>query len=247
MVVKTETGHARNVAHFDELVNFCLGYGTAYNPAKASIKILALQTLQTAAKNAITGINTNIPAYTNAVAARELAFVPLSKLTTRIINSLIASDTSDQVIDSAKTLARKLQGRRATPKTKTTLPAQGETVKEEDKTISASQMSYDNRLDNFDKLIKLLTTVTSYTPNEADLKVTALTTLFTDLKTKNTAVLTAEVPISNARITRNDVLYKANTGLTDVAADVKAYIKSLYGAGSPQYKQVSKLAFTTVK
>lgn len=138
MTVKTETGHARNVAHFDELVNFCLGYGTAYNPAKASIKILALQTLQTAAKNAITGINTNIPAYSNAVAARELAFDPLSKLTTRIINSLKASDTTDQVVDNAKTLIRKIQGSRATPKAKITQPVQGEAVKEEDKTISTS-------------------------------------------------------------------------------------------------------------
>jgi hypothetical protein len=108
-------------------------------------------------------------------------------------------------------------------------------------------MSYDSRLDNFDKLIKLLTSVTLYAPNEADLKVTALTTLYNDLKAKNTAVVAATTPLSNARISRNDILYKANTGLVDIALDTKTYIKSLYGATSPQYKQVSKLEFKAVK
>ena len=51
------------------------------------------------------------------------------------------------------------------------------------------------------------------------------------------------VPISNARITRNDILYKEKTGIVDIALDVRAYVKSIYGATSPQYKQVSKLSF----
>jgi len=53
--------------------------------------------------------------------------------------------------------------------------------------------------------------------------------------------------LSNARITRNDILYKPNTGLVDIAIDTKTYIKSVFGASSPQYKQVSGLEFKTVK
>lgn len=107
-------------------------------------------------------------------------------------------------------------------------------------------MSYNSRLDNFDKLIKLLDSVTLYAPNEEDLKITSLTALHDDLKAKNIAVVNAAVPLSNARISRNNVLYKANTGLVDIAADTKTYIKSLYGATSPQFKQVSKLEFNTL-
>ena len=120
-------------------------------------------------------------------------------------------------------------------------------IEQEQKNISASQMSFDNRLDNLDKLIKLLSSVTTYAPNEAELKTTSLTTLYNDLKTKNSAVLTALVPISNARISRNDILYKATTGLVDIAFSVKSYIKSLFGATSPQFKQISKLTFSRVK
>ncbi len=245
MASTTETGHAKNVSNFDELVSFVTGYGATYNPSKAGIKLTALQTLSTNAKNAINAVNAALPAYSNAVSARESAFEPLSKLATRILNALKATDTTTQVDESATTLIRKIQGKRATPKLTEEEKATAKVAGTEVKEVSSSQMSYDSRLDSFDKLIKLLASVSLYTPNEADLKVTALTTLYTDLKTKNTAVVSATTPLSNARISRNDILYKANTGMLDIALDSKAYIKSAFGATSPQYKQVSKLKFTS--
>ena len=247
MASTSETGHAKNVANLDDLISFVIGYGTAFNPSKASIKLTALQTLSTSAKNAINAVNAALPAYSNAVAAREAAFEPLNKLITRVNNALKATDTTEQVDESAKTLVRKIQGTRATAKKTDEEKAAEKAAGKETKEISSSQMSYDSRLDNFDKLIKLLTSVTLYAPNEADLKVTALTTLYNDLKAKNAAVVTATTPLSNARISRNDILYRANTGLVDIALDTKTYIKSLYGATSPQYKQVSKLEFKAVK
>ncbi|TAL80133.1 MAG: hypothetical protein EPN88_01525 [Bacteroidetes bacterium] len=247
MTSTSETGHAKNVANFDDLISFITGYGTAYNPTKASLKLPALQTLSTNAKNAIDSVNAAIPAYTNAVAAREVAFVPLNKLVTRVINALRATDTSSQIDESARTLIRKIQGRRATAK-KTdeemkTIAATGNEVVE----ISSSQMSYDSRLDNLDKLIKLLASVDLYAPNEEELKVTTLGALYNDLKTKNSNVVKAGTPLSNVRISRNDILYKANTGLVDIALDTKSYIKSLYGATSPLFKQVSKLEFKAIR
>ncbi len=250
-----ETGHAKNVANFEKMVDFCVGYGTTYNPSKTTIKLAALQTLLTNAKNALTATNTNLVAWSNAVAARELAFEPLSKLVTKIINAIKATDTSQQVIDNAKTFARKLQGRRAVAIIKNgnlpvSEPVPGAEIlieQGDEKHISASQMSFDNRLDNLDKLIKLLSSVTTYAPNEAELKVTALTTLLNDFKTKNSAVLTALVSVSNSRISRNDILYKENTGMVDVAFSVKSYVKSIFGAKSPQFKQISSLIFTRTK
>ena len=104
-------------------------------------------------------------------------------------------------------------------------------------------MSFDSRIENLDKLIKLISSVPAYAPNEEELKISSLTTLYNELKAKNTAVMQAVVPISNARITRNEILYKEKTGLVDVALDVRAYVKSIFGATSPQYKQISKISF----
>jgi hypothetical protein len=43
------------------------------------------------------------------------------------------------------------------------------------------------------------------------------------------------------------LLYTTGTGLVELAGEVKKYIKSVYGATSAQYKQVSGLKFTSVK
>ena len=244
MASTSETGHPINVANFEVIITDVTSYGATYNPSKASLKIPALTALLTASKSAVNAVSAAEPAYKLATDARDAAFKPLSPLITKVINALKATDTTAQVDETAQTLVRKLQGRRATPKKTDEEKKVAADAGKEIVEISSSQMSFDSRIDNFDKLIKLLTSVTLYAPNEAELKVAALTAVLTDLKAKNTAVITAEVPLNNARIARNDVLYKTNTGLVDIALDVKTYIKSVFGATSPQYKKISKIKFT---
>ena len=104
-------------------------------------------------------------------------------------------------------------------------------------------MSFDNRVDNLDRLIQLLITIPEYAPNEANLKTASLTTYLQSLQTSNAAAVAAETNLENARIVRNEVLYLPSTGLVDVASAVKLYVKSVFGATSAQYKQVSALTF----
>ena len=118
---------------------------------------------------------------------------------------------------------------------------------ESQKSISASQMSYDSRIENLSKLIILLTNEPLYAPNENDLKVVALNTLLNQLKITNTAVINVTTPISNARLNRNKILYLAVTGLYDIQNEVKKYVKSVYGATSPEYKQISNIKFTKAR
>jgi len=239
-----ETGHAKNVANFEDLISFCVGYGASYNPGKSSLKIPALTALHTLADTKSAAVNAAQTPWSNAVAAREILFKPLSPLVTRVINALESSDVPKQVVDNAKTFARKLQGRRASPKD-TPPPAEPEAPAEDTpKNISASQMGFDNRIDNLNKLIQLLSAQTAYAPNEADLTTASLSTLLADMKAANTLVINTYTPLSNARIERDNVLYKDETGLVDVAAGVKKYVKSVFGATSPQFKQVSGLLFT---
>lgn len=53
--------------------------------------------------------------------------------------------------------------------------------------------------------------------------------------------------LSNARISRNKTFYDAETGLVKLSGDVKKYVKSVYGAISPEFKQVSGLSFTRIR
>ena len=242
-----ETGHAKNVANFDELISFITGYGAVYNPSKASLKLTALKTLSTNAKNAVNTVNGAMPSYKNAVANRQSAFTPLSKLITRVMNAAIVTMSKEEEIEHVRSLVRKIQGRRAEAKKSEEELQALALVGKETKNISASQMSYDNRIDSLDKLIKLLSSNTLYKPNETELKLTSLTNLFKQLSDANALVLQATVPLSNARLVRNDVLYLGEDCLVTVALESKTYIKSLFGVGSPQYKQISKLSFKKVR
>ena len=246
MASTTESGHAKNVANLESLISFVKGYGATYNPSKDSIKIVAIEAILANAKQSLIDIDTLFPAYTNAVSAREFAFAPLSKIITRVNNAIKATDTTELVDDSVKTLVRKLQGTRASAKIseedKKLLAADGKEVNQ----ISASQMGYDNRVENLYKLLMLLNSIPQYNPNEEELKISTLTTLYEDLKTKNTAVIETTTPLSNSRIARNELLYKPLSGLVDISFDTKVYIKSVFGPSSPQYKQVSKLEFKSL-
>ena len=243
MASTSETGHAKNVANFQDLQSFCTGYGAAYNPTKPTITLAALTTKHTEALAAQASLNSSQPTLTNAVNQREIIFTPLEKLATRLQSAVAASDVSAQFINDVKTLTRKLQGRRATPK-KTPIPDNPATPQNESsKSISASQLSYDSLVENFSKLIELLSAQPAYKPNETELTTAELTNLLNSMKAANTAVVDATTVVSNARISRNNVLYNETTGMLKVAETVKLYVKSVFTASSPQYKQVSKIKF----
>ena len=169
MANTSETGHAKNVANLESLITSIIALGTTYNPSRDSIKLTELQTLHNASEESLNTVNIAQAAYSNAVAARKVAFQPFSQLITRVYNSLKATDTTTQVDQSARTIVRKLQGRRASAKIteeeKKALEAEGKEVNQ----ISASQMSFDNRIENFDRLIMLLSSIPLYNPNEAEL------------------------------------------------------------------------------
>jgi hypothetical protein len=243
MASTTETGHAKNAATFEDLISFCTGYGATYNPSKAALKLPALATQLTGANAALQAVKVAKTAYDNATNARELAFKPLKPLATKVVNGLAATEAAAQTVDDVKTTNNKIQGKRAKAVEKPdakALAAGAEPVK----TASTSQQSFDKLIDHFAQLIATLTAEPKYLPNENELKVATLNTLLTDLRAKNTAVIAATTTLSNARIARDKALYGETIGILDVAQDVKQYVKSLFGATSPQFKQVSGLKFT---
>ena len=147
------------------------------------------------------------------------------------------------MVKDAKSINRKLQGKRAKE-----IQATVDPNAPAPNTISASQQSYDQLIEHFTKLIEQLKTPeANYAPNEVDLKIVTITAQLAALKTANTNVSNAYTTVSNARIARDKTLYKDKTGLYDITLAVKDYVKSLYGATAPEYKQISKIKFTKPK
>lgn len=152
------------------------------------------------------------------------------------------TDATPQTINNAKTFNRKIQGKRASSSQNSTDPNAPAP-----NTISTSQQSYDQLIQHLSGLKSVLEAEPSYTPNETDLQVATLETKISDLTAKNTAVATAYASISNARIARNKILYTDPTSLVEKASEVKKYIKSVFGANSPEFAQIKGLQFKMVK
>jgi hypothetical protein len=244
-VSHSETGHAVNVANFEDLEACCIGYGTLYNPSKKGIQLPAIAAKRTASVNILKTINDLSPALIRAVDEREIAFNSFEGLIRRINNAVEASDVTPQFIKDVKSITYKMLGERITPKHPTKEDNPNLSEEELIRNNSSAQTGMDNQIENLYKLNKLLSSEPNYNPNETDLTVVSLTTLYTTLKTTNTAVINADNPISNKRIERNVILYHPQTGLVKMASDIKKYIKSVFGVSSPQYKEVSRIKFKT--
>jgi hypothetical protein len=243
MASKSEVGHAKNVANFQDLIVFVEGYGPSYNPSKTSLTLEQLTSLHASANASLQNVINLNTAYNDAVNSRVEAFADLRPLSTRLINALEATDASQEKIEDAKGFNRKIQGQRAPKKEEEPLDPEQPAPKR----ISASQQSFDQLIQHFEGLISVLASEPSYAPNETELQITTLQAKAQDLKDKNNLEASAYTAVSNARLERNRILYQENTGLVDIALDVKKYIKSLFGASSPEYNQIKSIKFKKYK
>ena len=238
----SETGHAKNIANLQELIAFATGYGATYNPTKTTLKLPQLNALVSASQTSLADVIAKNTTFNNNVNDRQIAFSNLKPLATRLINALQTTDATAEKIADAKTFNKKIQGTRAKA---TTTPTDPNTPAPT--TISTSQLSYDQQIQHLAGIVSVLQSETSYAPNEIDLKIETLTSKQTDLNIKNNAVATAHVNASNARISRDANLYAPATGILAIAAEVKKYIKSVFGASSPQFAQVKGIVFSKMK
>jgi hypothetical protein len=242
----TEVGNAKNVALFKDLISFVSAYTPPkpYNPSKGSIKLPALIIKNTDADSAMLFVDQKSPTFIINSDQRKIVFSVIPTLATKVRNAVIASDAPAEFLPNVTQITRKLQGRRAKAKQ----PVDPSTPPDEiPVNISASQRSYDSQIALMGTLIELLNAQPAYDPNEDELKVVKLTELHQRMKESNLAVINAYTDVSNARIARDKVLYHPETGMLRLVKDVKAYVKSLYGGNSIQFKQLAALQFKKPK
>ena len=236
----SEVGHAKNVANLQKLTEQITVY-TLYNPPVDNLKIANLQTLFTTASAKLAEVEEKRNANKNAITIRQNTFENLKSTCTKIVNHLDILGLSQGTIDQAKSLNRLIQGGQ---KKTTTPPEEG---KEIPKTVSTSRQSYTQQAENFGILLQLLATISTYAPNEDDLKLVNLNIYKDTLVSSTQAVDQTEAELNAKLIERDQILYADGTGLYSIAQNVKKYVKSLYGATSPEYSNVSNIEFTNRK
>lgn len=242
MSSNSETGHAKNVANFQDLIEFTTSFGPIYNPFKSALQVSELNNLKTIASTRLQEVITKNTEFNRRVNERILVFDKLSPLATRLINALKITNADSKTLEDAKGFVRKIRGKRISKVVKLldpNFPAP--------KSISTSQLSFDQLVQHFSGLISILSTQPGYKPNEDDLKVEFLLVLLEKMEAKNNAVAAAYAAVTSARLDRDTILYSKNDGLVTIALEVKAYIKAAFGASSPQFKQVQGIDIRRIK
>ncbi|MFC4261554.1 hypothetical protein ACFOWM_01570 [Ferruginibacter yonginensis] len=244
MPATTETGHAKNIANFQSLIAFVIQYGGTYNPSKTTLKLANLQARLVQEQTNLTDVLNKTSSYNIAVNQRFAKFANVKSLATRLVNALATTDAAEKTLADAKGFNRKIQGKRASAVPSTPTDPAATPVP---KTISASQQSYDQQTQHLSGLVAVLQNEPSYAPNETDLQVVTLKALIAEMVNNNNEVATQYAAISTARMARDKGLYLEKTGLVSIAQDVKDYVKSVFGATSPEYKQISGIKFKQQK
>ncbi len=232
-----ERSHANIVANFERLLSFCIAYGNNYHPSQSTLSVASLQTLLQQAQEALNNCVNQETIYNNAVDARRDVFKNIRPLATQVVNCLATSGVSDNVIDGAKSILRKMRGGRATPIDEP-MPADTTDVTAS-KHHSVSQQGYQSMTAHFGKLIELVESHEAYQPFESPLKVPQLKAYLNNLQASNTLVISTYTAWNMSRLARTQVLYEQPDSLVNVAHRIKAYIKAAFGFKSLQYQQIS--------
>ena len=236
MASSSETGHTKNVSNFKTAITYCNGYGASYNPSNPALAIPELTTKQQKSKETLDVVKKTDANYKKAEGLRKLAFKPLKNLGTKIIAALVSAQAPKSVIDDASAVNAKIQGKRVD----NSEPAESK------KRNSVSQQSYDLQIDHLEKLIEIVAAEEKYNPNEDALKVATLIDYKVKLEKANNFAKDNYSPYSDALVARDKMLYDPETGLVTIAKLIKNYVKSVFGASSPEFKKINKLRFRTI-
>jgi hypothetical protein len=227
------------LGNFRRLIDF-VSADPNYKPANPKITIPGLETLYTSGQSVATNVNTASAPYKVVVNARQAKFESVPQRTGRAFRMAKASGADKAILADLDTYRRKLNSQKKakaikddpnTPENEAVVPH------------SKSQMSYDNQVGNVEGLVALLGNIPSYNPNETELTLASLQAFAGELKAANDAVSTNFVPLSQARGTRDDVLYTGEDSVVNTALLVKAYVSAAFGTQSALYKNIKGLKF----
>jgi hypothetical protein len=243
----SETGHAKNVASFSELIEALKYLGDKYQPGNEDIQLWSLGRKEEAVAKTMSDFGTALQADKNAENDRTEVFSPLNTYSTRIVGALSSSKgISPLTIKDAQSILTKMRGKRSAKGTKGIEEAKIAGL-EAPVTISVSQQSIDQKMVQFNNLKKLVETQPGYMPNETDLKLTAITGYETQLKTSNAAKVSTDSKLSAARTARDVQLYYPETGVVALSKTIKSYVMSVLTASNVTFKKIDAIPFKTVK
>lgn len=238
----SETGHARNVANANLFNSYAANLGAIYKPSNPELELAKLQTIYTKAFAEQEEVNTTLPPYTLAVKARQAVFAPINKKLTKLEKAYkTTTGVTAAQMENFQTIARKIKGTRKDPPAASTPPAT------QPDSHSVSQLSFDQRTNNYGQLIELFNNTPNYGPNEQEYTIPILQEERSQMRQTTQQVAETYFPLSQARTRRNETLYTNDNNLVDTFNLAKDYISMILDKKSPEYKAFAKLKFKKIE
>jgi hypothetical protein len=227
----------------DILIGKCTIFGPVFNPQNKDLQIESLKELSAHVKHSINDVDYLFAQAVVAEGNRQEWFALLYPTVTRVLAVAVSLRLPAAALIHIREIIRKIRGTRAKPILPTP-PLEGEEPK---KHSSVSQRSFREQVEHINQLIAIVAAQPLYTPAEQELTVDALNKLRDEMGVANDAADETASQLEEARAERDKLLYTPVTGMMDTALAVKEYVKALFGAASPEYKEVRHLKFRNKK
>ena len=234
-----ETGHAKNVANFEQVIIILTALGAVYNPSQALILLSALQTKLTEAKAALAAVDAAEADKKFRTDQVQAEFEGLYKYVVNIKRSAELEVNDEAFTEDLQSIVNKFNsGSR-----KTGLEDNPLTLEDESRTpVSTSQRSRDNQIAHLADIVALLQT-RGYETNDAEYDLPAIEDKRAALAAKNNADKASTATLGNASDERDRVLYDPESGVLKLVKLIKTQLARKPGKTSAAYQQIAALEF----
>ena len=236
-----ETGHAKNVANFENATIIVAGLGAGYSPNQPLIQLAALQTKLAAAKAVLDQVNTSEADKKIKTDEVQAEFEGLDKY---VVNIKRTAEVELNDPDFTANL-QSIVNRFTSSSRKTGVPDDPLTpdIDESRTKLSTAQRSRDNQVAHLADMLALLQTRADYNPDDMQYKIETIEAKIASLTAKNNAAKTAEAVFGNELDARDAVLYDEETGITKLVKLIKIQLALKPGKESAAYQQINALEF----
>jgi hypothetical protein len=235
-----ESGHAKNVANFEQVIIILTALGMVYNPGQALILLAALQTKLIEAKAVLAAVDT-------AEAEKRLRVNDIQAEEAELGKFMVNIKRTVEVELNDPAFTAEIQSiiNRSRPKSRDTgLIDDPLTPEDESRTAhSMSQSSRDNQIAGLADIIALLRLRIDFKTNDAEYTLAAIEARFDALTAKNNAAKASNANLGNALDARDAVLYDEETGIIKLVKLIKNQLAVKPGRESTAYQQINALEF----
>jgi len=221
-------------------------FPNGYNPSRSELSIASLTNCLNHAQDVKSSFLNAVVIEKNAQTQFNASFDGFDSFITRVGNAVSICGAPRHTIEQIEVILRDLHGRRATALVSKPTVTTDNTAVPESNQITRHISTTESKLESFNTLIQLLSSVPLYVPNEEDLSTVGLAKRYNTMKMVDMNYKTALASLDAARELRNNIINAEGTGLVDIANAAKTYVKSVYGATSHEYKSISDLTFKKV-